>query len=197
MTEWKELQEEELEVLDSIYDGDENFKKISSSSFRYKFGADDDPRSFLLEICWIDGYPNVPPKINLDAFYNNKLLPDVKKSIVDAILKEAEMHIGMPMTYTLIEWVKDCSEKLAESQPEKPVSPENTSPPEEKMIQEEMVSSSVKKEKKPKLSKQQKRKLAEKLDARGERPRGWDWVDVVKHLSQLGSKQADVPPSFS
>lgn len=48
-----------------------------------------------------------------------------------------------------------------------------------------------KKEKKPQLSKQQKRRLAEKLDAKGERPRGWDWVDVVKHLSQVGSKQTD------
>ena len=50
---------------------------------------------------------------------------------------------------------------------------------------------SSKKEKKPKLSKQQKRRLAEKLDAKGERPRGWDWVDVVKHLSQVGPKQND------
>lgn len=50
---------------------------------------------------------------------------------------------------------------------------------------------SSKKDKKPKLSKSQKRKLADKLDSKGERPRGWDWVDIVKHLSQIGSKQND------
>lgn len=26
----------------------------------------------------------------------------------------------------------------------------------------------------------------------GERPRGWDWVDIVKHLSQTGGKDSDI-----
>lgn len=31
-----ELQEEEREVLSSIYDGDENFKQINPTTFQYK-----------------------------------------------------------------------------------------------------------------------------------------------------------------
>ena len=42
----------------------------------------------------------------------------------------------------------------------------------------------VKKEKKEKLTKQQKRKLGNRLNAKGELERGWNWVDVVRHLSK-------------
>lgn len=51
--------------------------------------------------------------------------------------------------------------------------------------------SSKKKDKKEQLSKAQKRKLADKTDHKGELPRGWNWVDVVKHLSKTGSKDDD------
>lgn len=45
-----------------------------------------------------------------------------------------------------------------------------------------------KKEKKEQLTKNQKRKIFDRLDATGERPRGWNWVDVIRHLSQTGSQ---------
>ncbi|XP_015908913.2 RWD domain-containing protein 4 isoform X1 [Parasteatoda tepidariorum] len=185
----EELQEEEFEVLSSIYDGDLNFKQISKTCYQYKIGTDDDPKSFLLEVLWVEQYPNVPPKINLDAFYNKKLVPDVKQKIISELLNQADMWLGTAMTYTLFEYAKDNAEELTKFQPDTVVLPESTPFIEEKnvIVNEETVSSS-KKEKKPKLSKQQKRKLAEKLDAKGERPRGWDWVDIVKHLSQIGPK---------
>ncbi|PRD32701.1 UNVERIFIED_CONTAM: Rwdd4 [Trichonephila clavipes] len=91
----------------------------------------------------------------------------------------AGIQIGTPMTYTLFELAKDNAEELTKLQPECLISPE-----EETAI--EVIS--AKKEKKTLLTKQQKRRLAERLDAKGERPRGFDWVDVVKHLSQIGSK---------
>lgn len=46
----------------------------------------------------------------------------------------------------------------------------------------------VKKPKKEHLSKAQKRKQWNKADGKGERPRGWNWVDIVKHLSQTGPR---------
>lgn len=49
--------------------------------------------------------------------------------------------------------------------------------------------------KKEQLSKSQKRKQWDRVDGRGERPRGWDWVDIVKHLSQTGSKEDSIPTS--
>jgi hypothetical protein len=52
----------------------------------------------------------------------------------------------------------------------------------------ENTSGSNKKEKKEQLTKAQKRKMYNRLDNRGEMPRGWNWVDVVKHLCQTGGK---------
>jgi len=44
------------------------------------------------------------------------------------------------------------------------------------------------KEKKEHLTKAQKRRQWDRADAKGGQARGWDWVDVVKHLSQTGNK---------
>lgn len=43
--------------------------------------------------------------------------------------------------------------------------------------------------KKEQLTKSQKRRLWERTDNKGNRPRGWDWIDIMKHLSQTGSKE--------
>ena len=50
---------------------------------------------------------------------------------------------------------------------------------------EEAIDKQIK-EKKVQLTKQQKRKLADRTNHKGERNRGWNWVDVVKHLSKTG-----------
>ena len=46
------------------------------------------------------------------------------------------------------------------------------------------------KEKKEQLTKAQKRKMYNRLDQKGEHERGWDWVDVIKHLNQTGKSAA-------
>lgn len=46
----------------------------------------------------------------------------------------------------------------------------------------------IKKPKKEHLSKAQKRKQWNKTDGKGERQRGWNWIDIVKHLSQTGPR---------
>lgn len=43
-------------------------------------------------------------------------------------------------------------------------------------------------QKKEHLTKAQKRKQWDRVDNKGNRPRGWDWVDIIKHLSQTGGK---------
>jgi hypothetical protein len=44
---------------------------------------------------------------------------------------------------------------------------------------------------KEQLTKNQKRREWDKVDSKGERPRGYDWVDIVKHLSQTGSSRPE------
>jgi hypothetical protein len=55
---------------------------------------------------------------------------------------------------------------------------------------QELETASKKVVKKEQLSKAQKRKQWDRVDGKGDRPRGWNWADVVKHLSQTGSKQS-------
>lgn len=50
--------------------------------------------------------------------------------------------------------------------------------------------------KKEQLTKSQKRRMWERTDNKGQRQRGWDWVCLIRHLSQTGnSKDDDVAPA--
>lgn len=54
-------------------------------------------------------------------------------------------------------------------------------------INEEKQQSQLK-EKKEILTKAQKRRITDRTNFKGERERGWNWVDVVKHLNQTGAQ---------
>ena len=106
MGENAELQEEELEVIKSIYEGDDLYSSPQNSRHLYKFGEDGASRSFILgkeenfqtlheigfllrvfnaEISWGPNYPEELPEINLDSFYNKHVLPSVKEGILKAV----------------------------------------------------------------------------------------------------------------
>ncbi|XP_071539456.1 RWD domain-containing protein 4 [Panulirus ornatus] len=187
----REEHEEEREVLQSIYEGDANFCMINHTTFQYKYGETGDNRSFLVEISWGPDYPDAAPTINLDLFYNKHILPSVKEKIVLGIKEQAEVNLGMSMTFTLFEWLKEGKDELLENQPA-----------EATVIGVSEITSNVglisveeqgegKKEKKEQLTKAQKRRLWDKQNASGERARGYNWVDIVKHLSQTGGSKND------
>ncbi|NXO64516.1 RWDD4 protein, partial [Phainopepla nitens] len=100
----------------------------------------------------------------------------IKQSILDKLMVEVEANLGTAMTYTLFEYAKDNKEVFMENQPVNTV----TSVSNSISIGNPDVPPSKKKEKKEQLSKTQKRKLADKTDNKGELPRGWNWVDVIK-----------------
>ncbi|XP_062607499.1 RWD domain-containing protein 4-like [Saccostrea cucullata] len=178
----KEQQEEELEVLHSIYEGDENFKIVNPTTFQYKYGEDGSYRAFNVEIVWSEEYPEKEPKVNLDTFYNKHIYDTVKTKIIEGLQEQIPDLLDCAMTYTLFEWVKENYDDLVAEQPET----QPTNQVSENKIS--VVEVAKKKEKKEQLTKNQKRKMFDRLDASGERPRGWDWVDVIRHLSQTGSQ---------
>ncbi|XP_002190753.1 RWD domain-containing protein 4 isoform X2 [Taeniopygia guttata] len=179
-----EDQEMELEALRSIYEGDLCFRELSPVSFQYRIGESGDPKAFLIEVSWPETYPQTAPVISMDAFFNNTISSAIKQSILDKLMVEVEANLGTAMTYTLFEYAKDNKEVFMENQPVNTV----TSVSNSISIGTPDVPPSKKKEKKEQLSKTQKRKLADKTDNKGELPRGWNWVDVIKHLSKTGSK---------
>uniref|UniRef100_A0A8D0H5Y8 RWD domain-containing protein n=1 Tax=Sphenodon punctatus TaxID=8508 RepID=A0A8D0H5Y8_SPHPU len=172
-----EDQEMELEVLRSIYEGDERFKELSPVSFQYRIGENGDPKAFLIEITWPETYPQTAPVISMNAFFNNTISSAIKQSIVDKLIDEVEVNLGTSMTYTLFEYAKDHKESFMENQPVNIMTSVNNSI---STGTPDTAPSSKKKEKKEQLTKTQKRKLADKTDHKGELPRGWNWVDVIK-----------------
>ncbi|XP_064917318.1 RWD domain-containing protein 4 isoform X2 [Columba livia] len=179
-------EEMELEALRSIYEGDLCFRELSPVSFQYRIGENGDPKAFLIEVSWPETYPQTAPVISMDAFFNNTISSAIKQSILDKLMVEVEANLGTAMTYTLFEYAKDNKELFMEKQPVNTV----TSVSNSIAIGTPDVPASKKKDKKEQLSKTQKRKLADKTDNKGELPRGWNWVDVIKHVSIF-------KPSFS
>uniref|UniRef100_A0A3P9N9W2 RWD domain containing 4 n=1 Tax=Poecilia reticulata TaxID=8081 RepID=A0A3P9N9W2_POERE len=172
-----EDQEMELEALRSIYEGDECFKEISPVSFQFRVGNLEDTKAFILDISWPDRYPETAPQISLDAFFNNRISAETKQLILSKLEQQVEANLGSAMMYTLFEWAKENQEELMENH--RPVVTTVTTP-----------SVAKKREKKEQLTKAQKRRMINKTDHKGELPRGWNWVDVIK-LSKTGGKDDD------
>ena len=82
------MQSEELEVMKSIYEGDELYSSPKDTRHLYKFGEDATSRSFILEISWGPNYPEELPDVKLDSFYNKHVLPSVKEGIIKAVKGE-------------------------------------------------------------------------------------------------------------
>ncbi|XP_006608377.1 RWD domain-containing protein 4 [Apis laboriosa] len=184
-----ELQEEEREVLLSIYDGDPAFKQLTPITFQYKYGEDNDMKSFLLEISWGTTYPSERPTINMNTFYNKHIVQEVKDKVVQHLKAEADQWLGSAMTYTLFQSVQEHFTELISAQPDTVVDL-NSQINQLKIADEhQKLEETTKKPKKEHLTKAQKRRQWNKADGKGEKPRGWDWVDIVKHLSQTGPKQ--------
>lgn len=98
------------------------------------------------------------------------------------------------MTYTLFECLKERIIELLNEQPEEVA----TDPTIVNVLEtiklvdnndsSDAPAASVK-TKKEHLTKSQKRRQWEHSDHKGEKPRGYNWVDIVKHLSQTGGKE--------
>ncbi|XP_053640411.1 RWD domain-containing protein 4 isoform X2 [Cherax quadricarinatus] len=188
----REEHEEEREVLQSIYEGDANFCMINDTTFQYKYGEEGDAKSFLLEISWGPDYPDAAPIINLDLFYNKHILPPIKEKITTELQEQAEANLGMSMTFTLFEWLKEAKDEILDHQPAEAsvlgVS-EITSGIEQISAVDDQGEG--KREKKEQLTKAQKRRMWDRQNAAGERSRGYNWVDIIKHLSQTGNSKND------
>jgi len=115
---YKQEQEEEREVLLSIYEEDNRFIKIDDTTFQYKFGEDGHFKSFVLEIKWTEAYPEKTPIINLNAFYNKHLNDNVKELIISKLIEQCELNIGCAMTYTLFDWTNEHFDELTDKQTE-------------------------------------------------------------------------------
>ena len=181
-----EEQADELEAMNAIFEDDEFYKQEvvdDRLKFTYKFEHDNHNYSFILQMICPKDYPEVPPEFSLDIFFNNHVQPLVKKDIVEKLTEFCEDLKGEAMIYSIIDNVKENQAELMEKQNDvfKELKEDDV-----KEVKEQPVAKQ--KQKKEQLTKAQNLKLADKVNTQGERPRGWDWVDCIKHLSQTGGK---------
>lgn len=100
-------------------------------------------------------------------------------------MEEGNQWLGCGMTYTLFECLKERLDELTVDQPlEAAKVTEEDSRKDESRGETKSVAP-----KREQLTKAQKRRQWERSDHEGNRARGWDWVDLVKHLSQSGNKE--------
>ncbi|KHJ99835.1 RWD domain protein [Oesophagostomum dentatum] len=163
-----EEQATEMEVLQSIYGSDDNFKVMSDTRIQYKFGADT-TKSFVLEIEWPSDYPTVAPKINMDVFYNSHIDDSVRQEIRNKVMEVAKENEGMAVSFTLIDYVSSNFDELTAHW--------SVCTPNEEIVKVE------ERRKDEPMTKAAKRRMWDRNEGTG-KERGWDWVDILKHLAQ-------------
>lgn len=124
-------------------------------------------------------------------------ISDVKTAIRTALVAEAEQWIGCGMTYTLFECLKEKHDELLADQPEHTSLDVRAGADVVRMAADDQ-SAKAAAPKKEQLTKSQKRRQWEQSDHSGNKPRGYNWVDIVKHLSQTGGKEdsGSVPTNY-
>ncbi|KAL5109776.1 RWD domain-containing protein 4 [Taenia crassiceps] len=173
---------EEKAVLESIYTPEE--LSISDDyKIQFRLGTPGTLGSFVVNITWPKGYPFTPPVVDLDEFCNHHVPQSMRDSITRELNDLALENSGEPLTFTLIEHLRDNMDEYAKQLKES--KKRNTSSNVKQVGTEEAtIKRATVKEV---LTKAQKRKQLSRLDETGNLPRGWNWVDVIKHLRQTGT----------
>ncbi|VDD81150.1 unnamed protein product [Mesocestoides corti] len=179
---------EEKTVLESIYTPEE-ITISDDYKVQFRLGTPGTLESFVVNITWPKGYPFTMPVIDLDVFCNHHVPQEMKDSIIQDLEQLAHANSGEPLTFTLIEHLRDNMEtyatQLRESKKRSGHSVSRQAGAGESAAKEDKT------DKKEMLTKAQKRRQLNRLDGTGNLPRGWNWVDVIKHLRQTGPAQTD------
>ncbi|KAM3172124.1 hypothetical protein ACTXT7_015191 [Hymenolepis weldensis] len=135
--------------------------------------------SFVVNITWPLDYPNIPPIIDFNEFCNLNMPRALQESLLSELNEIASQNVGESHTFTLIEHLRDNFEAYAQQ------IRDAKKRPKERIF--ESVTEDMEKDKKDTaLTKAQKRKQVNRFNSDGNLPRGWNWVDVIKHLRQTG-----------
>lgn len=61
----------------------------------------------MVTVKWPTGYPDIAPVVDLDSFGNRHVPDSMKQRIVEELNGLAEINSGEPLTFTLIEHLRD------------------------------------------------------------------------------------------
>lgn len=112
----------------------------------------------------------------------------VREKIKTVLAEEGEQWLGCGMTYTLFECLKDRIDEMLAGQVQASSNADGNESDSSQADISKLAISTTKAPKKEQLTKAQKRRQWDQATSGGDKPRGWNWVDIVRHLSQGGSK---------
>eukprot|EP00742_Colponemidia_sp_Colp-10_P006710 GILJ01007193.1.p1 GENE.GILJ01007193.1~~GILJ01007193.1.p1 ORF type:complete len:208 (-),score=28.73 GILJ01007193.1:200-742(-) len=155
-------------------------------------------KSLRLHIIWSEGYPDVLPSFQILPQENDKVTQSLCDDLVAALERKAEELKGEPMTFAVVQHLKDNMDEWGvraaweydpfKSEPslwdsiqaggQGHVEPETST---KQSYQQKPVEHDDRKH----LSKGQKRTLLKHTTINGEEIRGWNWVDIISHLSKV------------
>lgn len=188
LAECRQAQQDEIEVLRSILDSAVTVHGSSEQpvvQVSVKSGNSiDDSREIVLEFALPASYPlEAPAVLTLEVFANKSLMDaGARAAAVQAAQSILAENCGSPVIYTVVEWFKENFEGLvpaAETAAAARLSEEDEASP-------APTPGAAKPKRKPHLTKKEKARAAHDVDfATGERPRGWNWVDILGHLAKV------------
>lgn len=114
-------------------------------------------------------------------------------NVKEIVRTEAEQWIGCGMTYSLFECLKDKIDDILENLTSESINQSVDTTTDD--VQKLDIVDKQKAPKKEQLTKSQKRRMWDKTDHTGAKARGWDWIDIIKHLSQTGYKDEPITES--
>lgn len=175
------LLDEECLALESIFE--DRFTRLQPDRIRLIVVPESSEDSsagsvpLFLELVIPADYPNVAPQPDLSNVNNAPYMPAVKEQAVNQLIAEAGTQLGECMLYNLAEWAKDrIPQWLEQSIAERSLPA---------AVSTAQVQAAIKEESQFKgMSKAQKRRHFDKFGAAEEKPRGWNWVDILSHLSK-------------
>lgn len=174
------LVDEECLALESIFE--DRFTRLQPDRVRLVIlpeGAEDSPAGIVplyLEFVIPASYPEVVPRPDLANLNNAPYAPAVKMQATAQLVAEAETQLGECMLYNLAEWAKEQIPHWLEQSIVERSMPAVAPAAEQTAVKEESQFKG--------MSKAQKRRHFDKYGAAEEKPRGWDWVDILSHLSK-------------
>ncbi|KAI0982577.1 hypothetical protein GJ496_000764 [Pomphorhynchus laevis] len=167
---------DEREVLRAIFDYDDQFQFTADDTVRYRFALKSG-QTCVVDLHWPTNYPTSCLSPKTDIFANRQLPKDLLLSVDETARDEAERNAGQAATFAVIERLR---QMLGDFEIEE--SRENIVNQSSDNVN---VDINPKEQVLPTLSKAQKRKQWDKGGP--DKQRGWNWVDIIKHLSQTGS----------
>eukprot|EP01023_Acetabularia_acetabulum_P036610 TRINITY_DN3461_c0_g1_i1.p1 TRINITY_DN3461_c0_g1~~TRINITY_DN3461_c0_g1_i1.p1 ORF type:complete len:222 (+),score=37.84 TRINITY_DN3461_c0_g1_i1:66-668(+) len=183
--------DEECVALESIFP--DKFSRLNDDTIRVVIDPPKDEEkevgetvgqhALYLVMKMKEDYPESVPDFDLSNLNNVVFPQSVRDEVIEALKEQAEELVGDMMVYTLVEFIRDnlpqynaqiLETKIEEQVEEKQVEKEDTKAASKGAVKET-----------DNMTKAQKRRYFDKFGTTDkDKPRGWDWVDILSHLSQ-------------